>query len=359
MARIAHILGNWAPNIGNAFFQLGGLHVLRKVLPTAEVMLIGEQPGYPSYWNRRGGNPRNAFDVPGHLEVDYLVLMGPVLRPEFGRIWGPSLERLAAQGTRLIILGLGSMRYEQEEMAQYRLMLRRAKPFIVTTRDSETFQLIGDLATHSYDGIDLAFFMPEVYAPVGFRGERRGTVVLNFDKIPEPTIELTSGEIRDVLGTVLDASFEHDGMWWRVRFPRFRTWFAARSRYAMAIEKLCFPGNQVARIGTYEIIRPDHRAHLMIGRRAFRYPNVVVSDTPYVYAEVYSHAALTLSSRVHACVLALAYGNRAMLFSKTGRAKLLTRLGLEEIGRRPVTLAAERLRCEKEALVEFLGLCLR
>ena len=74
--KISFILGDWARNIGNAFFQLGGLHVLKTVLPHAQFAIIGEQPGYPSYWNRRGGNPPNYFDMAAEMDTDMLVLMG-------------------------------------------------------------------------------------------------------------------------------------------------------------------------------------------------------------------------------------------------------------------------------------------
>ena len=80
MSKIAHILGGWSVNIGNAFFQLAGYHLLRECFPEAEIALIPEMPGYPSYWNRRGGNPSNYFDYVNQLKPDYLVLMGPVFR---------------------------------------------------------------------------------------------------------------------------------------------------------------------------------------------------------------------------------------------------------------------------------------
>ena len=60
MTSIAHILGGWSVNIGNAFFQLAGYEVLRELFPSARISLVPEQPGYPSYWNRRGGNPAHS-----------------------------------------------------------------------------------------------------------------------------------------------------------------------------------------------------------------------------------------------------------------------------------------------------------
>ena len=127
MTKIAHILGDWSRNIGNAFFQLGGLWILQQTIPDAQFMLINEQPGYPSYWNPRGGNPSNSFDLPGIIDADYLVLMGPMFRPETSKIWEDSLLRIKSKGTRLILLGIGAMNYSDEYMEDYRNLLKKIK----------------------------------------------------------------------------------------------------------------------------------------------------------------------------------------------------------------------------------------
>ena len=196
MVKVAHILGDWSRNIGNAFFQLGGLWVLREVLPNAQIILINEQPGYPSYWQPRGGNPKNSFDTPSALDVDYLVLMGPMFRPETEKIWGDSLSKVLAKGTRLILLGIGAMKYDHENILHYRNFLTKYRPYIFISRDRETFDLIGDLSENAFCGIDFGFFMPEVYQPLGLNGCSEKFIALNFDKIPEPHITLSSSNSR-------------------------------------------------------------------------------------------------------------------------------------------------------------------
>jgi len=77
MISVAIVFGDWSRNIGNAFFQLGGEWILRHILPNAEISLISDQPGYPSYWNPRGGNPSGFFDMAPAANPDLLVLVGP------------------------------------------------------------------------------------------------------------------------------------------------------------------------------------------------------------------------------------------------------------------------------------------
>lgn len=347
MKTIAHILGGWSVNIGNAFFQLAGYQVLREVFPDDEIHLIPEQPGYPSYWNRRGGNPTHYFDYVNQLKPDYLVLMGPVFRREMFSIWREALEKLRSSGTRLVLLGVGAMTYTEADIRLYRSFLSRFHPALMVTRDTDTFNLLGDLSEKSLDGIDFAFFLSDYY-PVQKIGALTNSVSLNFDKIPEPRISLNSSS------SSTGASFDFAGDRWQIKFPRFRQWLARSSRYGMFLEGVLFGGNEVEKIGDYDVVRLDHRPHPLVRAKTYRSPRMLVNDTPYPYLQVYGNAALTMTDRVHAAVAALQYGKPAMLFSSSPRVRLLDRLGLKEIVHQPVWLDRELLEEEKRKIREFL-----
>ena len=77
-------------------------------------------------------------------------------------------------------------------------------------------------------------------------------------------------------------------------------------------------------------------------------------DTPEGYLLAYANSKLTLSNRVHANVATLSYGNPAMYFSDSKRAKLLDRLNLCEIYNKPMKLSSDILDLEKNNLVEFI-----
>lgn len=347
MTKIAHILGGWSVNIGNAFFQLAGYHLLRECLPDAEIALVPEQPGYPSYWNRRGGNPTNHFDYVSRLKPDYLVLMGPIFRREMFSIWGQSLEKLMNSGTQLVLLGVGAMTYTEADIQLYRNFLSRFRPALMVTRDRDTFELLGDLAERAIDGIDCAFFLSDYY-PIKAIEVLANTVALNFDKIPEPRISVNSSV------TAGGTTFDFAGERWRVEFPRFRQWLARTSRYGMFLEGALFGGNDNEKIGSYDVVRLDHRPHPLLRAKTYRSPRTLVNDTPYPYLDVYGNAVLTLTNRVHAAAAALQYGKPAMLFSTSPRARMLERLSLDEIVNRPLWLDMALLREEKEKVKLFL-----
>ncbi len=347
MIKIAHILGGWSVNIGNAFFQLAGYHVLRESFPDAEIDIIPEQPGYPSYWNRSGGNPANYFDYVNHLKPDYLVLMGPVFRREMFSIWGEALEQLMVTGTKLVLLGVGAMTYAEADIQRYRDFLSRFRPALMVTRDSDTFRLLGDLADHACDGIDFAFFLSDYY-PYQKIDALAKTIALNFDKIPEPRISINA--VPSAGGT----SFDFAGERWQVAFPRFRRWLARSSRYGMFLEGALFGGRDVDKIGRYDVVRLDHRPHPLLRAKTYRSPRALVNDTPYPYLDIYGNAAVTLTDRVHAAAAALQYGKPALLFSTSPRVRMLERLGLEDILNRPVWLDTALLEEEKEKVKTFL-----
>jgi hypothetical protein len=352
---IAHILGDWGRNIGNAFFQLGGLHVLNKIAPDSQFTLIGEKPGYPSYWNPTGGNPNDYFDIASKVDADILILMGPIFRPEIEKIWSDTLEQIMSSGAELILLGVAAMEYGEDMIKLYRRFLKRFPPLILTSRDTDTYQALGDLAKYAYDGIDLAFFLPDFYQPVGLRPALYPFIAMNFDKYPNPKIIISDSQPGLVLeDSPFDADFEFNGKYWQVMFDKLRTRLAALSRYFMFLEGIVFGGRKTMNVGDYNIVRTDHRPHPMLKRKTYRDSNVFVNDVPYGYLEIYSQAELTLTNRLHACVAALSYGKPAMLFSNSPRIRLLERLGLFDITKQPVYLDRKKLEHEKEGLMKFL-----
>jgi hypothetical protein len=337
--------GYWSTNIGNSFFQLGAQFLLERIFPDGHVVMLSDQPGY---WKVSQGNPANAFILLEHIPMDYLVIQGPFLRPEFDSIWAGTLRKLQRKGVKIIVLSAGMMDYTPSAIAQYRGWLTEFPPYIFTTRDSDTFEVCADLADHAYDGIDLAFFVPDLFEPVPM--ELRDFVVFNFDKIPEPRVEIR-GEFSSEGNA--DYEFEFANKYWHLHFAKLRTLLSHTFKFYPFIDAF-LPKQYPETVDGRLIIRTDHRFNPLIEKKVFKAPNSFVSDIPYTYLNLYANAKLTLSNRVHACVATLAYGNPAMLISKTPRAKLLERVGASAIIREPVTLPKEEIEEEKAQLVDFV-----
>ena len=345
---IAIVAGYWSTNIGNSFFQLGAEYVLKRAFPEARVVLVADQPGY---YNVRQGNPRNALIPLEYMPIDYLVILGPFLRPEYEVIWSSTIEKLLARNVRIMVLSAGMMDYSAELIEKSRHWLAKIRPYVLTTRDEETYRNFADLAEFAFNGIDVAFFLSDVYEPMPL--EMKEYVVFNFDKIPEPYVNVSDNQ--EHTGKA-DYEFQFKNKVWQVRFPSLRTLLSRRSRIFSFAEPLLWRGHPYPKqIDGMRIIRTDHRFNPLILRKAYRGPNSFVLDIPWPYLDIYSQATCTFSNRVHACVAALAYGKPAMLFSKTPRARLLQRVGVNEITQRPSLVSSERLQEEKRALLDFLS----
>jgi len=341
---IAVLAGYWSTNIGNAFFQLGAQWLLQSLLPQANVFLIGDQPGY---WNVKRGNPAHALDYAAHLKIDAIVVLGPFVRPEMEGITGELLRRHHARGTKIIILAAGMMQYDDATIGLARRLLSECPPWIFTTRDRQTYDALGDLAEHAYDGIDVATFVSDLFPRVPT--DLPPYVVLNFDQIPEPRFAQREGSTSPGV-----RSFEWEGKPWTAASPRLRTELSYRFR-AFPFADSFLPGGRLpTELAGRTIIRTDHRYNPFLPRKTYKAPASYAGDIPHSYLSLYANSTCTFSNRVHACVATVSYGRPAMLFTRSPRAYLLSRLGLDTIKDRPTALDPAFLASEKAGMMNYL-----
>jgi hypothetical protein len=348
--RVAVVGGFWGQNIGNAFFNVGGKWILDQVFGAGDVAFIQDQPGYRTFHRQSSGNPARDLGLLDHLDVDWLVLQGPMLTITFRSLWQRTFQRLRARGTKIILLSAGLSSYTQYEIEESRRFLAEFKPTILVTRDRRTFQAVSDIVDLSYDGIDSAFFAPRAFVP--HRLALEPYIAVTFDRYPEPRITVASAA--DDLPQRATSKFEALGSHWGLEFPGLTSRIADRGWIKAYLASLMDRRRLPTHAGGRLIVRPEHRSNPHVGWKVYRHQNAVTSDEPFTYFTVYANADLTISDRVHACVASLAYGTPAMLLAQTGRASLFDRVDATEIGRRPVTLDRERLREEQDAEIEFL-----
>ncbi len=348
--RAVLVSGFWGQNIGNAFFNLGGRWLLEQSLPSGvEVTWFQDQPGYRTFNNQAKGNPRNDAGLIAQLDIDYLVLQGPMLTQTFRALWEPTFAALRDRGVKIVLLSAGLFRYTEDEIREATAFLRAYPPAIITTRDSETFKHVATLAPHTYDGIESAFCVPDAFTPPALHAP--ATVAVCFDRYPEPDFQVSRTSAPRLPGK---HAFEFDGTHWEWSSPRLPTALASLGPRAAYLGTLLDRRELSSTLGRWDVLRPEHRTAPFVGWKVFKRPGSVASDEPFTYLTTYAHAELTLSDRVHACVAAIAYGRPAMLFTSTPRAHLFDRVGLEGIREAPVCLPEARRVAERDALVSFL-----
>lgn len=350
-ARVALVSGFWGQNIGNAFFNVGGRWALQQAFgASGSVEFIQDQPGYRTFHDQSTGNPRHAVELLRHLEADYIVLQGPMLTVDFRALWEPTFAALRDRGTKIILLGAAMFRFTPEEVEANRAFLSEIEPEILVTRDRPTYDAFKDLCAHSYAGIDSAFFTPYAYTP--FELALPPFVAMTYDRFPEPRVSVTAEH--DRLPGRHDTEFCALDMRWGLDWPRAGEWLAHRGKIQSYVASFLDRRTLDSQIGDFLVVRPEHRFNPHITPKIYKRPNAVASDEPFTYLTVYANAALTLTDRVHACVVSLAYGTPALMYRHTQRAVLFDRLDLHQIGDQPVSLLRERLDREVADEIAFL-----
>jgi Polysaccharide pyruvyl transferase len=323
-------------NIGTAFFTLGVLFALERALPHAQITFIPEHPGL--YWKRANKSGRRNVLI-DDIACDYIVISGPMLS-WVAAVWRNSLQRLKANGTKVVLLSAGCLHYSEKEFAQSQVVIKETRPYLIMTRDSTTYEMYAEYAEHSYNGICFAFFCSDYFTePVLINSD---DIIMSFDKGHDYNVLEQYGP--DVIRLLETDEWSPDDNLRKLK----------RKRRA----------SRITTCDKYRIVRTHHEAHPplfrkilkshILGYTPFQKPNCYVADLPEGYLHLFRNAKLTVSERVHACVPAIAFGNYAWLINKTKRSRIFSRIGLEDISQRPVRADKEALDAEKSAIIQFL-----
>ncbi len=341
--------GFWGQNIGNAFFNIGGKWILEQVFGEGQVAFIQDQPGYRTFHDQSKGNPENDIELLRYLDVDYIVLQGPLLTRGYAKLWENTFRELTARGTKIILLGAAFFKFNDAEYAEAKAFVEAYPPAFISTRDSRSYEVIKswNLPIPAFDGMDSAFFAPKAYTP--FKLKAPAYVACNFDRYPEPTIKVAAAADPQA-----SASFEYGGKWWNLHTPDLVSKLAHRSKVQAYLGHLLDSRKLPSEIEGLMVMRPEHRFNPHMTYKIYQHPNAVASDEPWTYFNIYANADLVLADRVHACVAALAYGKSAMLFTPSPRQALFARVGAKDIRDRPVSLDMEWLEAQRMEEVAWL-----
>ena len=343
--KVALVSGFWAQNIGNAFFNIGGQWVLEQVFGKDQVQFIQDQPAYRTFYKQHKGPPENYARILDRMEVDYVVLQGPMLTSTFKHIWGATFAEYKKRGIKVILLGAAFFKYTKEEIKDVKNFIDQYPPAIISTRDAQTYEILKDWIPHTHNGIDSAFFVPKAFNPIKFDSDY---FTFNFDRYPEPTIYF------NVQKESCDIKFQFCDKKWCLKNPGVQNFFSNQGKAQAYIGHLLDFRKLPQELCGCEIIRPEHRYVPHMTHKIYQHPNSFVSDETFTYFSIYAGTKLTLADRVHACVMTLAYGNPAMLFTPSPRQALFARLGLTEICKHPVMLDLDYLEEERNGVLKFL-----
>ncbi|MES3006300.1 MAG: polysaccharide pyruvyl transferase family protein [Pseudomonadota bacterium] len=347
---IGLITGFWSTNIGNAFFHLGADFILRHLANESDrIIWLNNMPAYWRLFNKK--NPAFGVRGIGEPSLDVLVMVGPFLRRAFPEIWKDELIRLQNSGTRIVMLGLGSMQHDLETKKLCREFFKDLRPQFISTRDQATYDTLADLGLNIERVICPAFFINHaVKKPIGNVPDY---LVVNCEKVVEP--ELKTKNSSESTGNTLSVSINNvsfDIIYDTVPSNRYLERFA---ELTLNLKYLFSRGGESS-ISGIDIYRTVHRSNPFIFREMFSRPNTMVSDVPHPYLLAYANAKLIITDRVHTAVAGVAYGVPVIFVGRTKRQGLLSAAGINIEACGTLCVDQEVLEAEKLRLLNLVSI---
>ncbi|NHX38167.1 MULTISPECIES: polysaccharide pyruvyl transferase family protein [Haloarcula] len=324
------LLRTWTTNIGNGFIDKGARSLIDQAASDSDEIIevsgfpnlvadhksLGELSGLEgalgavgSYaakiCRKQSDYTKRIINISEFTDPDIAILPGCVLYRHGIGTYLPVLKRLRERGVPIILLGAGGGDYKEETINNTKELLKDVEIKGLITRDEKAYGFYSDIAEHSYNGIDCAFFINELYNP-----PKANTTfdMATFDSIDEPQI----GDGRRIIRADHNP-FEqpHRGLLKKLKFKMDRSVF-------------------------------------------YNKEDIFVSDNIGDYLFLYKNATHTHSDRIHACVPALAYGGKAKFYYDTPRAALFDRVLSDDIQKSLVSLNKKTIREEKDRQISEL-----
>lgn len=271
--RILYNNNCWFINVGEAFIDIGCMHLIRKIFRNAQLVNVSNMNRlYIDSICKREGIPNpysdeeKMFRMFDYYNGEYFIFAGMYASDTFLNAYvSKGIAKLSKKGVKIIILGLGQEKYTEKETDNFKRYLDEIKPMVIMTRDKITYDHFQDCCP-IVDGIDCAFWINEVYDPRNAFNQEYNVITYNRSKEPE--------ELKDVPNVV-------------------------------------------------------HAYHMNYGAssRSFKY-KFFMSDTPYDYLTLYANAHRVYTDLVHATIAALQYERRVQFCRVDNRGFAIDALDL-------------------------------
>lgn len=311
--RVGYIGGFWCTNIGNSFYNLGALHLLKDVLGDRNVYFIPDPP--QEYWQ---SNLKN-YDLISKLDLDLFVITGPSFNSAFRRVYQNIFSFLSQRKKKIAFLSVGASEYSPEEADDVASFLKDQDVLFTITRDEETYELYRNrIMCPVYNGLCTSMFLNDAVQVPRLDDEY---YVMNFSLLHEPMISLNNSK-------------------------------------CVIQKKRAFPFFQ-KQIDGIDVVRPDNSPFSRFGWIKYFRPMTYYSDLPQGYLTIFKNARGVFSDRVHTCAASLILGSKAMYFrtskrASDGRNNLFSRLKANSIFSNLTALNFSYIESEKKKMKEFL-----
>lgn len=290
-------------NIGDGFYQSALLAYLKELFPTCEIRM-GDGPIERAF----RPSPRfvkNTFKLMDHEVADIHVFSGPMLR-QLVPLYSTKIKEIIKSGRNYALISCSGAGASKDEALAIGSLLQEYPPIVLSSRDPETYERFGKYVDNAYNGICAAFLvnklpLSKVTAPKYF--------VSSFYSMPEPVFSSDKEHLDNIKD--IDLSF---------RKPLIA------HKYDRHLD---FLRKHSGELNGLNIVRAVHGVTDRFNHINFGSPNSFLSFNPLAYLSLYQAAEFTISDRIHACAVSITLGRPARLFTKSPRAGIFDRLGID------------------------------
>lgn len=312
IVKIGYIGGFWASNIGNSFYNLGALSLLKSAFVDDEIFFIPDPPGW--MWK-----VQNNYDFISKIDVDMAIISGPCLNYRLKDIYERTFNEFKKNNVKIAFISSGASEYTVEEAKFVQNFLSNYSIEFIMTRDEETYNLHKDGDIPVYNGICTSMFLNDAIKPIPVVNSD-DYYVYNFSYFHEPYIKLHGDTVEVEKKKLFKYQYSLNGI---------------------------------------NIIRTNNAYFCRFKQLIFNRREMYYSDLPYGYISILGNAKTVFSDRVHSCAATLIMGGKAMYIkgskrSSDGRNKLFSRLKLNDIYGKPVQLDFQYVNNEKMKVVSYL-----
>nr|WP_321510719.1 polysaccharide pyruvyl transferase family protein [uncultured Celeribacter sp.] len=295
-------------NIGDAFYQESLISAFRKAFPAANVVSM-DGPSARAF--RIGWVGSDPFEARMRTVADHYVFSGPIIGPNFMRLYAPQIEAIVRAGKSYSLISVRSG-VNGEALDVVREFLRKHPPRAIYTRDPSSLVRLSGIVDQECSGPCFAFFVSKLNG-IPDVSEDRPYLALSVYTSREPCL-VSENNSQSIGKLSID---------WRDP-PKSRRWRVLRHlewHSSLRMEQSV----------PFGIVRPV-QSHSRLSHVTFARPNSYISYNPLCYLGIIKGCAAVISDRVHAGVSALSFGRAMHVRPLDERYDLFTDIPLQRVG---------------------------
>jgi hypothetical protein len=292
-------------NIGDGFYQSSLFMLITKLFPEARVFM-GEGPIKRAFQPKEK-QFKNSFKMMEYQNADIHIFSGPIIRQLITN-YKNTIINITKKNARYALISCSSAGINEKGIKEVKDFFSKYPPLAFSSRDTETYLNFKDSVPSSYDGICTAFLV-EKLLPIDMVDIGQKYFVSSFYQEPEPVFT-SNGKV-----TIENIELKSQ----KNIIPT--SWNIARH--------LEFLRTVPENLQDHTIIRAHQGVSNKVNHYNFAYPNSYITLNPITYLSIFKGAEFTISDRVHACAVTLAFGKPARLISNSLRAGIFSRLGMD------------------------------